>query len=163
MAGDDEPHGGEQLRRSREAAGMTVAEVAARAGVAGSQLADVEDGIGLADGRTTSGWHWYGRPSHRARIGGTTATSTTGCHVGRLHGAAVETDDVDVVPDTSPEIPAAAGRRPQQPPATMAGGGMAGGVETDGRWLEPRHFHARSTAVPSREAGRVRLAYVASE
>src|SRR5215210_3109427 len=47
MADDHGAHGGEQLRRLRELAGMTIAEVAARAGVASSRLAEVEDGIGL--------------------------------------------------------------------------------------------------------------------
>ena len=49
MADDDWAHGGEQLRHLRELAGMTIAEVAARAGVDASRLAQVEEGIGLAD------------------------------------------------------------------------------------------------------------------
>src|SRR5205085_7695670 len=48
MAGD-EAHGGIPLRRLREPAGMTIAAVAARAGVEASRLAEVEGGIGLAD------------------------------------------------------------------------------------------------------------------
>ena len=49
MADDDGAHGGQQLRRLRELVGLTITEVAAKAGVASSRLAEVEDGIGLAD------------------------------------------------------------------------------------------------------------------
>lgn len=70
-----------------------------------------------------------------------------GSHVGRLRGAPVETDDVDLVPDKAPEnlqrlADALNSLRPR-----WRVEGMAGGVKIDGRWLEPRHFQAQSTAV----------------
>lgn len=48
-AGDVETHAGEELRSLRERAGMTIEEVAARAGVDPGRLAELEDGAGTRD------------------------------------------------------------------------------------------------------------------
>ncbi|MGQ0679820.1 MAG: hypothetical protein ACT4OM_09235 [Actinomycetota bacterium] len=70
-----------------------------------------------------------------------------GSHAGRLHGAPLESDDVDLVPDDDQEnltrlCGALNGLRPR-----WRVPGFPEGVKIDGRRLEPRHFQADSAAV----------------
>lgn len=70
-----------------------------------------------------------------------------GSHAGRLHGAPLESDDVDLVPEAGEEnlarlCDALNGLRPR-----WRVPGFPEGVKIDGGRLEPRHFQANSVAV----------------
>lgn len=70
-----------------------------------------------------------------------------GSHAARLHGAALESDDVDLVPDAEGRnlallCDALNGLRPR-----WRVPGFPEGVKIDGGRLEPRHFQADSVAV----------------